>query len=234
MLLSKVNYRLFFNQNCSLCKCYPACIDGLCEGCHADLPWTLFACSICGLSRCHPSQPCIACQKQHFAFDQTIAALEYRFPLISLLPSIKQRHSLHHLRWLAKLLATRIKDLDTTLPDALLPVPMHTVDQLRRGYNQAAVLADELGKNTAIKVMHTALCKVKRTHHQHDLNADQRRANLSGAFSLRGKLPKHVAIVDDVMTTGSTLHEIASLLKQHGVERVDAWVIARTPQRDHD
>ena len=232
MSLLKTNDRLFFNRICSLCKCHQACVNGLCEDCHADLPWTLFACSRCGLSRCHPSQPCITCQKEHFAFDQTIAAFEYRFPLISLLPSIKQRHSLHHVRWLAKLLATKINDQDIMLPNTILPVPMHTLDQLRRGYNQAAVLADELGKNSSVHVTHSALCKTKRTHHQHDLNADQRRANLAGAFSVKGLLPKHVAIVDDVMTTGSTISEIASLLKQQGVERVDAWVIARTPEPD--
>lgn len=234
MLFSKVNYRLFFNQYCVLCRLHPAQINGVCEGCHQDLPWLLFPCPRCGQTRRTPNAPCHSCDQQHYAFDFALAAFEYRFPLNAILPLIKQRHSLHHLGWLSRLLAEKIKDNELTLPDSILPVPMHLLDELRRGYNQAAILSEQLGKHLSLPVQYDALIKSKRTPHQHNLKATQRRANLQGAFQLKRSLPSHIALVDDVMTTGSTLNELARLLKKQGVSRVDIWVLARTPEPDID
>lgn len=232
MFFRKVNYRSFFNHSCMLCHLCAATSNGLCEDCHADLPWSLFSCSSCGLSKQSPVHSCPSCERNQHAFDQAIAPLQYRFPLTSIIPAIKHQKALHHLGWLSKLLAFQIKDSNSPLPQVLLAVPMHPFDQLRRGFNQADLVAEQLGKLLNIQVKYTALRKCKHTAHQHHLNATERQANLRGAFSINTPLPDHVALVDDVMTTGSTLSEIAGLLKHQGVKRVDVWVLARTPEPD--
>lgn len=230
MFFNKVNLRLFFKQTCQLCRLQPAQLNGLCEDCHADLPWRLFPCPVCGLSRTSPMADCPDCQRLQPAFDHTCVALDYRFPLTQLLPAIKYHQQLRTLGWLAPVLAAQIRDTEQALPHCLLPVPMHPWDQLRRGHNQAALLAEQLGRQLNIPVQYQALQKIRHTRKQHRLSARQRRHNLQGAFALNKPLPSHVALVDDVMTTGSTLNEIARLLKSQGVLRVDNWVIARTPE----
>ncbi len=235
MFYRKVYKRLFFDQTCPLCHVHPASSLGICEGCHVDLPWNLFPCPRCGISRDHPDDHCRCCNHKTFTVDRTFAALEYRFPLNTLLPSIKQRYSLHHLGWLSQVFHARLEDQIDQWPDVLIPVPMHALDLIRRGYNQAAILAELLGKATSINVTHSAIIKTRCSQRQHNLNASQRRTNLIDAFCVTSRpIADHIALIDDVMTTGSTLNELARLLKKQGCKRVDAWVLARTPDPDSD
>lgn len=234
MFLYKVNYRSLINQTCALCCLYPALVSGLCEDCHADLPWSLFCCPKCSQSKDSPLHSCPSCERNPNTFNHAIAPLQYRFPLTSIIPAIKNQRTLHHLGWLANLLALQVQASEQPFPQTILAVPMHPFDQLKRGFNQASLLANQLGKILNIRVEQTALRKRKRTAHQHHLNATERRANLRGAFQVITPLPDHVALVDDVMTTGSTLSEITDLLKRQGVKRVDVWVLARTPEPNFD
>jgi ComF family protein len=234
MIFNKVNYRLLFNQSCSLCQLQPAQINGLCEDCHADLPWLLLGCPICGLPRSSPDQPCSHCQHKVFRFDRTEAPLEYRFPINSLLPGIKYQRRIQALGWLAELLSYHLQDRCDIWPDLLLPVPMHPVDEAFRGFNQAELLTDLLSKKLQIRCDSGQLRKTQRRVKQMTLSASARRKNLQGAFSIRGELPQRVALIDDIMTTGATADEIAGLLKMHGASHVQIWVLARTPEPDQD
>ena len=111
-------------------------------------------------------------------------------------------------------------------PEALLPVPAHPARLRERGYNQAALLARHWGRHLRVPVR-DVLRRTRNTPHQVGGSRDQRRANLQSAFSVQAKLPAHVALVDDVLTTGSTAEALAKLLKSWGVERVDLWILAR-------
>jgi ComF family protein len=117
-----------------------------------------------------------------------------------------------------------------SLPELLLPVPLHLSRLRSRGYNQALELARPLGRRYRIPVAHDVLYRARKTDAQSELDALARLGNVRGAFAVR-RVPtqKHVAIVDDVMTTGATLAECAKALVAAGVERIDVWALARTP-----
>ena len=118
-------------------------------------------------------------------------------------------------------------------PDALLPVPLHPSRLRERGYNQALELARPLAREFGIALRTDLLVRSRATSTQSNLDAAERRRNLRGAFAIvdNAALPAHVAIVDDVMTTGTTLQECAKTLLRAGVERVDVWALARAPKR---
>ena len=232
MIFNKVNHRLLFNHLCALCQLQPAEVSGLCEDCHADLPWLLLGCPICGLPRSSPDQPCSHCQQSRPRFDLSHAPLEYRFPINSLLPGIKYQGRVKALGWLAELLIHHLRDRCETWPELLLPVPMHPIDEALRGFNQAGLLAEILSRKLQVRCNPGQLRKVHRRAKQMTLHASARRSNLKGAFSVRGALPKNVALIDDIMTTGATADEIAALLKSQGADQVQVWVLARTPEPD--
>jgi len=218
-------------QRCALCGAPDSQSHGLCEGCHADLPWLIHGCSRCALPLPrHQAGLCVPCWHQLPPFTQVQAAFTYSFPISELIPAIKYRRQPAHLGWLAAVLAEFIRQRQTApWPDALVPVPMHPFSQIHRGYNQAQLLAQRLGEQLHIPVS-PCLHKQRRTPRQVSLNLAQRRHNLQGAFTLRGGVAEHVALVDDVMTTGTTASTLARLLLEQGCQRVDVWVLARTAQ----
>lgn len=118
-----------------------------------------------------------------------------------------------------------------TLPALLIPVPLHRTRLRERGYNQALVLARPLAQALGIPLRHDLLERTKATPPQTGLNAKARRRNLGGAFAIAPSiaLPAHVALFDDVMTTGATLREATRVLLKAGVARVDVWALARAP-----
>lgn len=123
--------------------------------------------------------------------------------------------------------------LPPSIPDLLIPVPLHPSRLRKRGYNQALELARPLGRRLGIPVRHDVLRRTRCTGAQTELDAAARVGNVRGAFAL-ASLPaqRHVALVDDVMTTGATLAEAALVLLAAGMDRVDVWALARTPRPD--
>jgi len=115
----------------------------------------------------------------------------------------------------------------------IVPVPLHRSRLRQRGYNQALELARPLAARLGVPLAHDVLVRSRDTSAQTELDRAARRRNVRGAFHLREAivLPDHVALFDDVMTTGATLAECARLLKRAGVRRVDAWALARAPAR---
>ncbi|WP_448103260.1 ComF family protein [Luteibacter jiangsuensis] len=120
------------------------------------------------------------------------------------------------------------------IPELLVPVPLHTSRLRQRGYNQALELARPLARHLGLPVAHDVLGRARATGAQTELDAAARATNVRAAFAVK-RVPaqKHVAIVDDVMTTGATLAECARVLLAAGVERVDVWALARTPLPGH-
>lgn len=232
MITQAINNWLQINQKCALCGSrLRVSFHGLCEDCHADLPWLTHCCSRCALPLpLHQPDLCNHCSRQPPPFNQVLAAFAYAFPINALIPAIKYHRQPAHLGWLADVLADFIRQRHQgPWPDALIPVPMHPLSELERGYNQAELLAARLAR--ALKIpLRQPLKKSRRTRRQMELSMEARRRNLKGAFSLKASPPEHAVLVDDVMTTGTTLTTLSRLLLDHGCRRVDVWVLARTPE----
>jgi ComF family protein len=127
------------------------------------------------------------------------------------------------------MLAVEIKAEEIEMPDLIIPAPLHIKRLRERGFNQASLLAKHLGKILKIPVDHHSLVKRKATANQAELTLKTRRTNLNGAFQVTRPLTaNHVAILDDVVTTGSTAREIAKTLKRNGVDYIQVWGVAHT------
>ena len=207
----------------------------LCAACLATLPWNHHACARCAIPLpVVPTQPqapqvCGDCLQRPPPLQMTCASFVYGAPLDRLLPRFKFHHDLAAGRLLAQLMAQACAGAER--PQALLPIPLHRTRLRARGYDQALELAKPLARALRLPMLPDALRRIRATAPQSELDAERRRRNLRRAFDVRrdAPLPAHVALVDDVMTTGATLHAAADALRRAGVARVDAWVCARVP-----
>jgi ComF family protein len=202
----------------------------LCADCAADLPWLESACHQCGcaLPAGDNRLRCGACQQRPPYFDTTTAILQYRPPVDYLVQRLKFSGELAIAPLVAGLLATRLRATRTALPDLVVPVPLHPSRLRERGFNQATEIARLLGNDLQLPVNHRLCKRTRKTDAQSLLPVKVRHWNVRNAFTINGELiVRHVAIVDDVMTTGHTVNELARVLKCAGAERVEVWVIAR-------
>ncbi|TQV62537.1 MAG: ComF family protein [Halothiobacillaceae bacterium] len=213
-------------RRCLLCDA-PAGADHLCEACADDLPRIPLACPCCARPVVTPG-PCAVCLKRPPPFDAAIAPLDYAGAARHLVTRFKFGGRLSHGVPLAHHLIEAVRrDIATTLPDALIPVPIHPRRLRERGYNQSMELARPLARRLGIPLLPHALQRVRATTPQMRLPEAARAANVRGAFAVHGDLPAHVALIDDVLTTGATVGELARLLKREGCERVDVWCATR-------
>lgn len=221
---------VLFPPRCQLCGDSSAQAAQLCLPCTAELPWLTTTCTQCAqpVTALSPRGHCGACQRRPPAFDQATALFHYQPPVDHLLKRLKFANELAIAPLLAGLLAERLGRRERALPGLLVPVPLHRSRLRERGFNQATELARVLGRRLGIGVDHRLCQRVKRTEPQSTLPVKQRRANLRNAFTLGGRpAAGHIAVVDDVMTSGHTSNELARVLKQAGARRVEVWVIAR-------
>ncbi|MBV8604012.1 MAG: ComF family protein [Pelomonas sp.] len=183
----------------------------------------------------HVEARCGACLHTPPPLDRCIAALDYAFPWDGLLRRFKFEQALELRGALADRLDQALSAARTPLPDVLLAVPLSR-DRLReRGYNQSLELARVLGRRLGLRAPSRWLLRVRETAPQSALDLAARRGNVKGAFAVEPHhldriAGRHIALVDDVMTTGTTLMELARVLRQAGAARVQAWVVARTPE----
>ena len=212
---------------CLLCDARGAAGQDLCVACAAALPWARLACPRCALPLSAPARACGACLRKAPLLDAAHAAFAYRPPLDRLLPRLKFHGDLAAGRLLARAMAVALADV--ARPQAVLPVPLARARLRQRGYDQALELARPLARSLGLCLLPDGLHRTRDTEPQSRLDATGRRRNLRGAFAATPgvELPGHVALVDDVMTTGATLHAAALALRRAGVSRVDAWVCAR-------
>ena len=223
--------RLLWPTRCLVCGEAGGEAWDLCPACADALPWQDRACRRCALPLpgAEPGAVCGACLSAPPPLQEAHAACLYAAPVDRLLPRFKFHEDLAAGRLLAQLMADAFAGLPQ--PDALVPVPLHVARLRRRGYDQALELAKPLARALHIPLRDDLLLRVRATAAQSERDAAARRRNVRGAFAVRpgGGLPAHVALVDDVMTTGATLHAAARALRRAGVARVDAWVCARVP-----
>lgn len=220
---------LLWPPRCLLCGDAGHAGRDLCAPCLATLPWNQAACARCALPLPEAAPACGACLRRPPPVEVTQAVFVYGFPVDRLLPRLKFHGGLAAGRLLAQLAADRLAGAER--PDALVPVPLHRSRLRSRGYDQALELARPLARQLALPLRDDLLRRVRATAPQSRLDANARRGNLRHAFDVRthSALPAHVALFDDVMTTGATLHAATRALRKAGVARVDAWVCARVP-----
>lgn len=202
----------------------------ICAECFADLPRNSHCCYRCGEHfeiAVSSVQLCGRCLSKPPYFDATLAPFLHQGAMRYLITELKFNHQYKNARVLAALLAHHVSQT-AERPDCIVPVPLHPNRYRQRGFNQSIELARHLSKLLAIPVDMYSCTRNRDTAHQTGLPAKQRHKNIQRAFSIERQIPyRHVAIVDDVMTTGATASALASALKHHGVSRVDAWICAR-------
>ena len=219
----------FLPPRCVLCGS-SATRSCLCEACKLDLPWIASQCLQCGLPlNTSKDEICGQCIMKTPPFTHTLAALKYQFPADRLVQSFKFNRQLVAGRILSRIMSERAIRTGIDLPGAIIPVPLHRRRLVQRGFNQAYELAADISKHLNLPLLAMALRRRRNTKAQSGLNRKQRRKNLSNAFYWAGatKPCRHIALVDDVMTTGTTVAECTRVLKTAGAKRVDVWVAAR-------
>ncbi len=176
---------------------------------------------------------CGKCQHSPANFEQVIVAGLYQPPLSNLIQSLKFSEQLTCAPVLANLLYEQVFNAIThsqiAKPDALIAVPLHPARLKARGYNQAALIARNLSKMLSIPLLENTVVRVKNTDEQSTMKLVKRKKNIQRAFKVINNLAPHVAIIDDVITTGSTCNELAKTLKKAGINKIDVYAVAKTP-----
>ena len=212
--------------SCGLCNATTGSRLPLCQPCQDELPIIVNACRNCALPLIS-AEVCGRCQQKRPSCDAVHALLLYQEPVNFLVQQFKFNRKLEYGRLFSAMMAEKMASLDER-PDLLIPVPLHSSRLRTRGYNQAWELARQLSKIADIHASHRICQRIKKTPMQTGLKASERRRNLKKAFAITEEVKGlHICIIDDVMTTGSTLEAIASVLKSAGAGRVTGMVIAR-------
>lgn len=218
--------RLLPAQPCFLCG--ESSPDGLlCAACTRDLPHHAGPCCAVCAAPLPTGEVCGRCLRHPPAFTRTVAAFRYEFPLDSLIKALKFDERLILVNFLADALAGKV----TEYPDFLLALPLHPARLRERAFNQSQLLAARLAHTLRLPLLNHAALRVRDTPPQSSLPWRARKRNMRKAFSLSPDIDvqdKHIAIVDDVMTTGASIDVLAGLLKKAGAREVSAWVVART------
>jgi len=192
------------------------CLD-LCAGCEAALP----------------ADPQVLLEGPH-PIERCLAAFAYAFPVDHLIQLLKYRGQLAVGRVLGALLARSVHALGLHHDvDCVVPVPLHACRHADRGFNQSAEIARRLARVLGLETCEGAVGRVRDTRPQVGLRPEERRRNIAGAFVAATRFQgRRVAVVDDVLTTGSTVGAVAAALRQAGAISVDVWCVARAAHKD--
>ncbi|NIP72399.1 MAG: ComF family protein [Gammaproteobacteria bacterium] len=227
---------LLYPPVCVLCG-QPGSGDlDLCDPCRRELPYNGPACTGCALPL--PATPagtepegaglCGRCLAGAPLAQRAFALFRYAPPVNHLVYALKFGGRLQYARLLGELTAAALARRDQPAPGMILPVPLHPGRQRRRGFNQAIELARPVARRLGAVLELRACRRVRPTEAQSALEASERRRNVRGAFAWRGPPPAaHVAVFDDVITTGRTVGELVRLLRRQGVKTVEVWSVAR-------
>ncbi|NOZ52173.1 MAG: ComF family protein [Gammaproteobacteria bacterium] len=203
----------------------------ICIACIAELIRNSHACQRCALPMEAAQSDitlCGHCLRQPPHYDFSYAFALYEPPLDRLIQQLKFNNKLSYAQLLGSLMVTDIARNNGEPPELIIPVPLHPQRLRQRGFNQALEIARPIAKQLAIPMDTNSCQRTKATTEQSSLSAQQRADNIKGAFTISADISaEHVVIVDDVMTTGNTVSELARTIKKTGVHRVDVWVCAR-------
>ncbi|GAB4392350.1 MAG: ComF family protein [Gammaproteobacteria bacterium] len=222
-------------RTCILCHKIAQQDYDLCLNCEKELPWIKQNCPICStqlpttLNAVNTDLTCGQCLQNPPVFERTFALFRYEPPITTFISSLKFGGKLVYIDIFSKLLIKKIRQNyhSQSLPQIIIPVPLHTKRLRQRGFNQALELAQRCA--IGIPVNSTTLHRTRHTLAQAQLPAVQRIANVDGAFKLTKRVrATHIALVDDVVTTGNTINACCKVLKASGVKTIDVWCVAKT------
>ncbi len=204
----------------------------LCRHCAGALPSLARPCPGCALplpAATAPGTLCGRCLRRPPPYDRLLAPLLYAAPADWLVQQLKFGGRLNCGRLLGEILAEHVAGAMPWRPQLLVPMPLHARRLRERGFNQADEIARPLARRLGIAVRNGAVRRVRDTASQAGLGLRERRRNLRGAFlAAPGSLGEDVAIVDDVVTTGASVHELARALRRGGARRIQVWAVCRT------
>lgn len=222
------------DQVCLLCDEVSGNPYALCEACECELPWLDEQCTVCALPLAMGGFTCSPCRRRPPAFGKVETPWHYGFPIDSLITRFKHNSQWPYGRLLAELtshwLDHRFNE-GLARPALLVPVPMGRKRLRKRGFNQAEMLARWLSAALNIPCDAALIQRSRETQSQQELGAKARLSNLQQAFTLMPGADLdglHVALVDDVLTTGATAQALALLLRDAGAAGVDVYCLART------
>ena len=217
-------------QTCFFCG--DSAPETVCEPCAATLPRLgREICPRCQLPAAN-AEVCGRCLKKPPVWQHLVSEWQYHFPLNAAIVSAKYHHAFPIFRWVS----AQRQDWPFDTSATLIPVPLAALRLQTRGYNQAQLIANEMAKRFALRVDADAVIRIRETDIQQRLNWIERRRNVRHAFAAtRSFVGESVILIDDVLTTGSTLNELARAVYDAGATRVDAYVLARVqPIRRRD
>lgn len=223
---------LLLPQRCALCS-QSGGAAAVCAACAAGLPSLPGACCPRCADFCAGGGLCGHCLTSPPAFDRVLSPFLYAEPVDALVQGLKYGHQLHLATWLGGALAATVQTADPAPPgvDLIVPMPLHPARMKRRGFNQALEIARPLARRLGVPLAPTAARRVRDTAPQAGLPRDERQRNLRDAFECATDFQdRSILVVDDVMTTGASVGELARVLKLHGASQVVVAVAARTPQ----
>ena len=203
--------------------------EAVCRACACALPHRpQTACPCCGLPGLGGGC-CAACERDQPAYDATLALYDFVFPVDAMVHALKYRHRLAMASFFGAALAARAHDFGAQA-DLVLPMPLHPRRLAERGFNQAVELARALARARELPLGLAVVRKLRDLPAQAGLDREARLRSPRGAFECVEDLNgRRVIVVDDVMTTGATLDELARCLKGRGASWVGNLVVARTP-----
>ena len=222
-----------FPNKCILCKmllrpheqhCCTTCID--------YLPYISLGCGKCNSPLTTTAELCGYCLTTERHWELCISPFAYIDPLPKLIHALKYQNKTHTINFFIDSIIAATNDSAAVMPDFLTYIPSHPLRFIERGYNQSLILTQALSKKTNIPYI-GAFEKVKTSRQQSKLNRKERIKEPKHTFRLKSSSKKdiqekHITIIDDVVTTGSTTSELARIIKKAGAVRVDVWSIART------
>lgn len=203
---------------------------GLCGPCRDDFPYVAHACERCAIAlpQAADGGRCLRCVRRPPPFERAFALLHYEYPVNHLIGALKFARRAECGRTLGELMGESLSRRVEEMPEAIVPIPLHRDRYRERGFNQAMELALPIARRLGVDLAPHLISRPRATAPQTGLRATLRRRNVAGGFRVDSpKLPRSLALVDDVLTTGSTLSAAARALRRAGVERVEAWVAAR-------
>jgi len=219
-----------YPPTCLLCGDAGARGLDLCAACFDELPWNRRPCPRCAapLPPDADERLCGNCIKALPAWDEAKSPFAYSYPLDRLIQRFKFDGDLAAGRLLAELLAEYLAAGGDAKPDCILPVPLHPARLKERGFNQAVELAHPVRRRLGIPLRLDLCARVRATEVQSKLDAAERKKNLKDAFTVKQSVDgAHVALLDDVVTTGATIEALTQVLKEAGAVRVTFWSLAR-------
>ena len=205
--------------------------DCLCPTCQAHLPLLGSACPRCASPLKHVML-CGQCLHSPPEQDASFSLFRYQDPVDRLIADLKYHDKLALTHLFAIKMAQQLKQRPK--PELLVPIPLHPRRLRERGFNQSQELAKQLSRLLAIPVRHDILIRVRDTPPQASLPFSERKKNMKQAFQIKSTdIPSHIALIDDVLTTGHTANVAAKRLRQAGVDTIEVWTIARTIKHKH-